>query len=375
MANNSPGICSNLWQALIFVILAVLFFYFFGLSTFAKWEREDVQVVTRRFAGNTLQLPAITVCGSSAADHQTWKNSKGSGFSKCKNQTDVVQCVMKNTFTVDEVIEASHLFTRTKESNNLTMKQFNWTSSMTKVSTGMCHTMVYEKNTTTKSHIKISSKKNLTIFLHDPKFFILTHGNFFLPFLRLEAQIGKGFKIAATNIRRMNRPNKFDCNTDPNYNFRECVRMKISNSQGCVSPWDHKTTDTLPTCSNVSSLNNFAVFYRSAYQSSSREELEELTGCLLPCSYTRYRLADTRVLRFSSDAFSISYASTEQVTEEEVLLFPLDSLVSELGGALGLFLGFSFFGAVSVVEGWIRNLLQVISSFRSPKGPLQNQQL
>ena len=34
---------------------------------------------------------------------------------------------------------------------------------------------------------------------------------------------------------------------------------------------------------------------------------------------------------------------TDLITEEEVLLFPFDSLVSEFRGALGLFLGFSFY--------------------------------
>ena len=38
------------------------------------------------------------------------------------------------------------------------------------------------------------------------------------------------------------------------------------------------------------------------------------------------------------------YASTDLVKEEEELIFPFESMVSELGGALGLFLGFSIFG-------------------------------
>ena len=65
------------------------------------------------------------------------------------------------------------------------------------------------------------------------------------------------------------------------------------------------------------------------------------------------------------------YGSTEQVTEEEVLLFPFDSLVSEFGGALGLFLGFSFLGAVSTVEGWMRAIKRGISMFKSNVEPPQ----
>ena len=66
------------------------------------------------------------------------------------------------------------------------------------------------------------------------------------------------------------------------------------------------------------------------------------------------------------------YISTEQVTKEEVLLFPFDSLVSEFGGALGLFLGFSFLGAVSTIEGWIRAIKHGISMFKTDAEPIQN---
>ena len=39
----------------------------------------------------------------------------------------------------------------------------------------------------------------------------------------------------------------------------------------------------------------------------------------------------------------LRFATTEVEKHEEELIFPFESMVSELGGALGLFLGFSFF--------------------------------
>ena len=310
---NAPGINSNLRQAIIFSILFIFFFYFFGWSTLEKWERKDVQTVTRRVPGQTLRLPAITVCGTEA-DHQRWKNSKHSGFDKCRKQTDMFQCVRDNTYSVEEVILNTLLIISTKESVEKTTEQLNntlWTSSMTKTAMGMCHTMVYEKDINSVSEIRISLKKGLkrTFFLHDPMFFTYINNNVFIPFLKLDASIMRRFKISATNIKKMNRPKIFGCNTDPNYNFRECVRQKILNREGCVSPFDHKTTDTLPLCSNVSSLDKFEKFYHIVHLSSNREELEELTGCILPCSYTRYNLAYSTPIssweKFDDSRFSI----------------------------------------------------------------------
>ena len=61
-------------------------------------------------------------------------------------------------------------------------------------------------------------------------------------------------------------------------------------------------------------------------------------------------------------AFSIHFALTDLITEEEVLLFPFDSLVSEFGGALGLFLGFSFLGALSMMQIWGRAILSSVKT-------------
>ena len=78
--------------------------------------------------------------------------------------------------------------------------------------------------------------------------------------------------------------------------------------------------------------------------------MRKLTGCLLPCSYTHYSLSDSNSFASNETEFVISYALTDLITEEEMLVFPLDSLVSELGGALGLFLGFSFLGALTTIQ-------------------------
>ena len=49
-------------------------------------------------------------------------------------------------------------------------------------------------------------------------------------------------------------------------------------------------------------------------------------------------------------AFGINFVSTDVRIEREVAIYPLLSFVSELGGSLGLFLGFSFLAIWDLID-------------------------
>lgn len=74
------------------------------------------------------------------------------------------------------------------------------------------------------------------------------------------------------------------------------------------------------------------------------EDVVSLTGCLRPCRYTRYTLpAEPKDIDyFNASLVSLVLATATVTKRTEVLMYPLESLVAEFGGALGMFLGFSF---------------------------------
>ena len=49
-------------------------------------------------------------------------------------------------------------------------------------------------------------------------------------------------------------------------------------------------------------------------------------------------------------AFGLNFVSTDIRIEKEVEIYPLLSFISELGGSLGLFLGFSFMTVVDLID-------------------------
>ena len=73
-------------------------------------------------------------------------------------------------------------------------------------------------------------------------------------------------------------------------------------------------------------------------------------GCLFPCSYTEYRVGHTKRLPFQSFGLWLSFGSLATIVRKEVYVYPFINLVADLGGTLGLFLGFSFFAVIDMVR-------------------------
>ena len=78
-------------------------------------------------------------------------------------------------------------------------------------------------------------------------------------------------------------------------------------------------------------------------------KITRMTGCRKPCSYKEYNFVNTNLkdlsyYTFPEDqiAFCLWAVSQNTHIEEEALVYSFQSLIAELGGSLGLFLGISF---------------------------------
>ena len=78
--------------------------------------------------------------------------------------------------------------------------------------------------------------------------------------------------------------------------------------------------------------------------------LEDQTGCLFPCTYNQYRLMGTDLLDFDEFGMILVFGSLRTTVLREYYIYPIECLVSDFGGSLGLFVGFSFVMLWDVVE-------------------------
>ena len=108
-------------------------------------------------------------------------------------------------------------------------------------------------------------------------------------------------------------------------------------------------------------------------------KITRMSGCRKPCSYKEYNFVNTNLkdlsyYTFPEDqiAFCLWAVSQNTHIEEEVLVYSFESLVAELGGSLGLFLGFSFLGAVAMMQTSVRAILAMVKTNKHEIGPLPN---
>ena len=75
--------------------------------------------------------------------------------------------------------------------------------------------------------------------------------------------------------------------------------------------------------------------------------IQAMTGCGRPCNYLEYKFEGGGIpssFNSSGDHFVFSLLAQTRYTlvEKEELLYPSSTMVAEVGGTLGLFLGVSF---------------------------------
>ncbi len=97
-------------------------------------------------------------------------------------------------------------------------------------------------------------------------------------------------------------------------------------------------------------------------------DLPDVTGCPYPCKATEYRVVsrrDASVLRKSHiSCIFMFYKTTTYKIFEEYLLYDTNTIISAIGGSLGLFLGFS---CLHLVKGGLDSTKKVRSKWRKKR--------
>ena len=111
---------------------------------------------------------------------------------------------------------------------------------------------------------------------------------------------------------------------------------------GCRAEWDHLSNKGWPVCTETREIKKIALAY-ALLAEIGHGEIKNHTGCLLPCKYTEYTLVEKPIMiRGRGKTLHLIWSRKSVQIEKESLLYPFSSFLAEFGGALGLFVGFSF---------------------------------
>ena len=108
-------------------------------------------------------------------------------------------------------------------------------------------------------------------------------------------------------------------------------------------------------CSSIEQFEKIENLYNDL---SIKDEhfIVNTTGCLYPCNYLEYRVGSQETSSFKKFGLWITYGSVATADEREYYSYKFDSLVSDYGGSLGLFVGFSFFALWDIVKDYFSYL-------------------
>ena len=277
-------------------------------------------------------------------------------------------CLKNDTIGKGEFLKSASVGPIMRNSTSLLDESSSsmWSEDMTVTHMGRHFTLKPSRKLSPSHNGMLSFELNTSfdyrIWLHDETFFLPNRNPFGTPSKLWKVvtepndtkpKPGLYHQITLTKQKKLNI-DRSPCEEDPTYSFMTCTKEKLSQKIGCRLPWDRWSQQDRKVCKSENEFEQFEQIYRELYNAES-DGIENMTDCKTPCTYNEFKFLFSSPEIMTSPPFAslhgFSVASRKTQMEEEVLLYPFTSFVAEFGGALGLFLGFSFMTILQEIRG------------------------
>ena len=310
----------------------------------------------------------ITVYAWTGILYNGWKNNEGFlNYTKMCPTDDhkkMAECINEKTYKHDDMINSYTIgsYEEEKDVTNTTI----WSEGITTSFPGRFLSIetVFADPEDFVFNIQFKPELKYSVMIHDPDFYVFTVNPSTVPgiLLSLEDSLSQYVHINMVYNKMMNTP-AYPCISSESYTFTRCVAAFVSARVGCRLELDSFSSEEFPICSSVEEILQIEAEYFKTWD-MKQSSLIAHTGCHPPCSYEEYKLAKEPKKNNYTDPILIrvEFAHSYALERTEQLLYPLVSFISEFGGALGLFLGFSFLMIWDALEAVIKLCSRILNT-------------
>ena len=253
-------------KVLLVCSLIVLFFKYFGLKSFERYNSQKVFVTKSWKRPDSLPSPAVTICSSDVDSGHGVKNlsqmtDRGKSILEyvCPGTEgeDLVQCTEESIFDLHDIVEfegydhGNSVDMDTRQ--NMPLVESHWKLSMNS-DKGACLTFQDFQHMPTGDVLKIGLTKDLKhqVFFHDPKFFLKSEN----PDLQINNNVldPGDYELSRLVLVQHENLDVADkrCNPTQNYSLTNCVKEAFSQEVGCALHWDLESLSMdLPKCATI----------------------------------------------------------------------------------------------------------------------------
>jgi hypothetical protein len=112
------------------------------------------------------------------------------------------------------------------------------------------------------------------------------------------------------------------CESSESYSSTACIKNSISGRIGCRLEWDSWSSGDILLCTTVEQLERFEKEYENINR-LWQPNIVKKTGCLIPCSYTKYKLAtEPMKYEYGSQKLTVAFSSPDVLKRAEQLIYP-----------------------------------------------------
>ena len=146
--------------------------------------------------------------------------------------------------------------------------------------------------------------------------------------------------------------------TNDNVNANECIVRYIQGEIGCrPNILGHEYVEGKP-CTRLSELIELANITK-AFELADGNEIYEATGCLSQCEKNHYTMSQGILGGSGKFYLSLNFKILDMTYEarEQYVIYDISSFIADVGGYMGLLLGFSLSSIYADVESFLRKFM------------------